>query len=622
LLLLLLLLHLVAAATATAPATAASTSRRGRFRSCHREAVTAAAAVAAAAACASAAVTAGWRTASGIAPPPPGASTALNHIMLMHPSEDASPPRQQPPPPPSGTAGPFPTSPLPPSTSELHVKIPSNPTLLVLRGGAEAEAPGASVGGTGSACGGASFPPHDVPLFTANDFWLTRRLGTGKFSDVFEALQDDGDDDDGDGDRRRSSNGGATHRSPLAADSPHHQQQQRRVVIKCLKPVSDRKVRREVAVLRRAKEGGAVTVVRLLGIVLHPTDTTEDDDDDKENSRDNHPPGGIHPASGPHPMPSLVLEHAGQQSQWLCHPTTTTATAAAAAAASSSSLPGPLSDCEIRYYVCHLLAALRDLHQLGIMHRDVKPRNVLINRNNWNGMFRNHAEDFRQDPVSKPLVLIDLGLADFYTPRIAYNVRVASRHYKSPELLLAYPYYTPALDLWGVGCVLAGLLLRREPFFRGKDNPDQLVKIVGVLGTRDLQRYVDTYGMAHPAATPGTAGEEEDDGSSSSNVWQNLPEERVLDWNAMRGPDCPIAPAQGIDLLDCLLVYDHEVRCTAQQAMDHPFFDPVRDRVDVEIRALRRADHDLGEVRRPPTTPTNRPVPESALSFLSTTPDR
>ena len=88
------------------------------------------------------------------------------------------------------------------------------------------------------------------------------------------------------------------------------------------------------------------------------------------------------------------------------------------------------------------------------------------------------------------LMLIDLGLADFFLPNTKYNVRVASRHYKAPELLLGNENYDYALDLWGVGCILAGLLFRREPFFRGKDNMDQLGTIIALLGTSDLINYI------------------------------------------------------------------------------------------------------------------------------------
>ena len=65
------------------------------------------------------------------------------------------------------------------------------------------------------------------------------------------------------------------------------------------------------------------------------------------------------------------------------------------------------------------------------------------------------------------LRLIDWGLAEFYHPGQEYNVRVASRHYKGPELLVDCRVYDYSLDLWGVGCMLAGMIYKRDdPFFK------------------------------------------------------------------------------------------------------------------------------------------------------------
>ncbi len=64
---------------------------------------------------------------------------------------------------------------------------------------------------------------------------------------------------------------------------------------------------------------------------------------------------------------------------------------------------------DIRYYIFQLLRALDYSHSQGIMHRDVKPHNVMI------------------DHAARKLRLIDWGLAEFYHPREEYNVRVASR---------------------------------------------------------------------------------------------------------------------------------------------------------------------------------------------------
>lgn len=55
-----------------------------------------------------------------------------------------------------------------------------------------------------------------------------------------------------------------------------------------------------------------------------------------------------------------------------------------------------------------------------------------------------------------------------------YNVRVASRYFKGPELLVDYQMYDYSLDMWSLGCMLASMIFRKEPFFHGHDNYDQV----------------------------------------------------------------------------------------------------------------------------------------------------
>ena len=81
--------------------------------------------------------------------------------------------------------------------------------------------------------------------------------------------------------------------------------------------------------------------------------------------------------------------------------------------------------------------------------RDVKPHNVMIDHEN------------------RRLRLIDWGLAEFYHPGQEYNVRVASRYFKGPELLVDYQMYDYSLDMWSLGCMLASMIFRKEPFFHG-----------------------------------------------------------------------------------------------------------------------------------------------------------
>lgn len=196
---------------------------------------------------------------------------------------------------------------------------------------------------------------------------------------------------------------------------------------------------------------------------------------------------------------------------------------------------------DIQYYFKQLLIALDYCHSMGIIHRDVKPQNVMI------------------DPFQKKLRLIDWGLADFYHPGVDYNVRVASRYHKGPELLVNCNQYDYALDLWSVGAMIAAIIFRKEPFFRGDSNFDQLIKISKVLGTDELHAYLKRYGLK--------LQKEYDDvlPPTPRKPWSSF----VNDKNRFLIDD------EVVDLVDNLLRYDHKERLTAKQALDHPFFKGV-----------------------------------------------
>ncbi|KAH0789468.1 Pkinase-domain-containing protein [Histomonas meleagridis] len=199
---------------------------------------------------------------------------------------------------------------------------------------------------------------------------------------------------------------------------------------------------------------------------------------------------------------------------------------------------------EIRILIYRLLISLDSCAQKGIMHRDVKPGNLLI------------SSDHQQ------LELIGWGLADLYFPGHAYTVRVSTLRYKAPELLLNYQYYDYGIDVWGVGCVLAEMLIK-YPFFEGRNIDEMIIQVATLCGTTSLLQYVDKYGLNMP-----------------QTVSASLPPNRGPGWQkAINSIKQHKMDQDAVSLLKRLLTIDHEERITASEALQHPFFDPIRDEI-------------------------------------------
>ena len=118
----------------------------------------------------------------------------------------------------------------------------------------------------------------------------------------------------------------------------------------------------------------------------------------------------------------------------------------------------------IKLYAYQTFRALAYIHALGYCHRDIKPQNLLV------------------EPQDHSLKICDFGSAKRLVKNEVNVSYICSRYYRAPELIFGATDYTPAIDVWSVGCVIAELLVG-QPIFPGESGVDQLVEIIKVLGT-------------------------------------------------------------------------------------------------------------------------------------------
>ncbi|XP_074589508.1 shaggy-related protein kinase alpha-like isoform X2 [Curcuma longa] len=172
----------------------------------------------------------------------------------------------------------------------------------------------------------------------------------------------------------------------------------------------------------------------------------------------------------------------------------------------------------VKLYLYQICRALAYLHgSIGVCHRDIKPQNLLVN------------------PHSHQLKICDFGSAKVLVKGESNISYICSRYYRAPELIFGATEYTTAIDIWSAGCVLAELLLGQ------------------VLGTPTREEIK----CMNPNYTE-----------------HKFPQIKAHPWHKIFHKQMP---PEAVDLVSRLLQYSPNLRCTALEALIHPFFNELRD---------------------------------------------
>jgi len=192
---------------------------------------------------------------------------------------------------------------------------------------------------------------------------------------------------------------------------------------------------------------------------------------------------------------------------------------------------GALDPVTVRSFMYQLLKGTAFCHENRVLHRDLKPQNLLINKKG-------------------ELKIGDFGLARaFGVPVNTFSNEVVTLWYRAPDVLLGSRTYSTSIDVWSCGCIFAEMI-SGVPLFRGRDNQDQLLHIMRIIGSPD-DRTLRKIAADSPEIV-----------IKQFPRYPKVPFAQVL----------PKASPQALDLLERLLQFDPSKRITAAEALSHPYF--------------------------------------------------
>lgn len=239
-----------------------------------------------------------------------------------------------------------------------------------------------------------------------------------------------------------------------------------------------------------------------------------------------------------------------------------------------------LSDEHIQYFIYQILRGVLFLHSAEVVHRDLRPANILANKNcdlkicdlgMDHGVFKDDDNSV-QKLIDNPNLNIELSSEMIYDDsKKDLTEKVIARWYRAPECILSPNTYTKAVDIWSIGCIFAELL-GRQPLFPGDNYLDQIQKIISVLGS------------------PSESDLEFITKGNIRDFVNRLAKRTSQSFSIMFRNANPVA----IDLLEKMLTFSPKKRYTVEQCIAHPYFEGLHD-PDQEPTANTKFDYSFDE---------------------------